>query len=92
MYFVPYLARKPPVKLAKAQADPRCLIALLLYLLGLYRTWSETTMLNIATAHANMISLFIIRFWIVSQMFLNLNFKTPSNMQMLYSLVCVEDK
>ena len=52
-----------------------------------------TTMLNIATAHANMVSLFIIRFWIVSQMFLNLNFKTSSNMQMLYSLVChVEDK
>ena len=49
-------------------------------------------MLNIATAHANMISLFIFRFWIVSQMFLNLNFKTSSNMQMLYSLVCVEDK
>ena len=49
-------------------------------------------MLIIATAHANMTSLFIIRFWIVSQMFLNLNFKTSSNMQMLYSLVCVEDK
>ena len=29
---------------------------------GLYRTWSETTMLNIATAHANMFSLFIFRF------------------------------
>ena len=49
-------------------------------------------MLNIATAHANMISLFIICFWIVSQMFLYLNFKTSSNMQMLYSPVCVEDK
>ena len=54
--------KTPSCCLAKAQADTRCLIALLWYLLGLYRTWSETTMLNIATEHANMISLFIIRF------------------------------
>ena len=46
-------------------------------------------MLNIAKAHANMISLFF-RFLDSITLCLNLNFKTSSNMLVLYSLVCVE--
>ena len=84
MHFVPNPVRKPPVEV---QLKHR-LIHDACYLLGLYGTWSETTMLNIATAQANMISVF----WIALQMLLNLTFKTSSNMQMLYNLVCVEDK
>ena len=49
-------------------------------------------MLNIATANANMISLFIIRVLESITNVLNLNFKTSSNMQMLYSLISLEGK
>ena len=49
-------------------------------------------MLNIATEHANMISVFIIRFLDSITNVSNLNFKASSNMQMLYNVVCVEDK